>query len=201
MRYTEARELVEAAIDILMEDVMSTNKNKYPMKKIGSTPAPVAKPVAKPAGSSTTPSPAVKMGARNTSARWHRGNRWVLKQYKKANAAKVGNVTEAAKKSTKKAKAAAKPWTEKDNSEHNIKTFQGHIDSLRDAIDYHSRRTPGQWSDRHGYDTKKSIDAKVKDLIGIHRDLIARHKQALANHAAGNYAANRGHYILNHDWH
>ena len=196
MKYTEARELVEAAIDILMEGIdysQNPNKNKYPMKKTGSTPAPVAKP----AGSSTSPSPAVKMGARNTSARWHRGNRWVLRQMKKANAAKVGNVTEAAKK----AKAVAKPWTEKDNSENNIKTFQGHIDRLRDAIDYHSRREPGKWSDRHGYDTKKSIDAKVKDLIGIHRDLIARHKQALANHAAGNYAANRGHYILNHDWH
>ena len=109
-------------------------------------------------------------------------------------------IDEMAKKPTKnKAKEEAKPWTEKENSEHNIKTFQGHIDRLRNAIDYHSRRTPG-WSDRHGHSTKEGINAKVKDLIGIHRNLIARHKQAKANHAAGNYAANRGHYLLNTDW-
>lgn len=90
--------------------------------------------------------------------------------------------------------------SEKEMSTRNIKTYQGHIDRRRDAIDYHSRRKPG-WSDRHGEQTKEGINAKVKDLIGIHATLISKHKKALENHKAGNYGANKGHYLLNTDWH
>lgn len=80
-------------------------------------------------------------------------------------------------------------------STRNIKIYQGHLDRLKDAIAHHSSRRPGEWSDRYGYDTKSSINAKVKDLKRIHKEMTKRHKKALANHAAGNYDANRGHYI------
>ena len=90
--------------------------------------------------------------------------------------------------------------SERGMSARNIKTYQGHIDRLKDVIKYHSSRKPG-WSDLHGNQTQSSIDAKVKDLTRIHKELASRHKKALANHASGNYATNRGHYLLNTDWH
>lgn len=90
--------------------------------------------------------------------------------------------------------------SEKEMSARNIETYQGHINRLEDAIKHHSSRKPG-WSDRYGKDTHSSINAKVKDLTNIHKELTSRHKKALANHASGNYGANRGHYLLNTDWH
>jgi flagellar biosynthesis chaperone FliJ len=90
--------------------------------------------------------------------------------------------------------------SEKEMSTRNIKTYQGHIDRLEGAIKHHSSRKPG-WSDRYGNDTQSNINAKVKDLTNIHKELTTRHKKALENHASGNYGANRGHYLLNTDWH
>jgi|LauGreDrversion4_2_1035121.scaffolds.fasta_scaffold1052871_2 flagellar biosynthesis chaperone FliJ len=90
--------------------------------------------------------------------------------------------------------------SEKEMSARNIETYQGHIDRLEGAIKHHSSRKPG-WSDRYGNQTHSSINAKVKDLTNIHKELTTRHKKALANHASGNYGANRGHYLLNTDWH
>jgi len=89
--------------------------------------------------------------------------------------------------------------SEKEMSTRNIKDYQGHINRLGDKIKYHKGRKPG-WSDLHGNQTQSSIDAKVKDLTRIHKELTKRHKKALANHEAGNYGANKDHYLLNTDW-
>lgn len=89
--------------------------------------------------------------------------------------------------------------SERGMSARNIKDYQGHIDRLGDKIKYHKGRKPG-WSDLHGNQTQSSIDAKVKDLTRIHKELTKRHKKALANHEAGNYGANKDHYLLNTDW-
>ena len=82
----------------------------------------------------------------------------------------------------------------------NIRTWQGHIDRVHDLVKHHQNRKPG-WSDTYrGNVTQKDINAKVKELKGIHKTLTARQKKAVANHKAGNFEANRDHYMLNTDF-
>jgi hypothetical protein len=179
MKYTQAREIVESALDALLNEGMmpsSMEKSKPSMRT-------VKKPTSPSPSSNTPRSPAVKMGERNTNARWRRGNRWALRQIAKNKQA-----------------SAVNEESEKEMSARNIKTYQGHIDRLEGAIKHHSSRKPG-WSDRYGSNTQSNINTKVKDLTNIHKELTTRHKKALENHASGNYGANRGHYLLNTDWH
>ena len=85
-------------------------------------------------------------------------------------------------------------------SSANIRTWQGHIDRVHGLIQHHQNRKPG-WSDTYrGNVTQKDINSKVKELKGIHKKLTARQKKAVANHKAGNFEANRGHYMLNTDF-
>jgi hypothetical protein len=167
MKYTEARELVEAALEIVLsEEITSGNSKENPMTK-------------NKMGYKKPSSPATDAERRERAKKW---------------------VTDFTSDAKKRLASAVNEESEKEMSTRNIKTYQGHIDRLRDAIDYHSRRKPG-WSDRYGNQTQSSINAKVKDLTNIHKELTSRHKKALANHASGNYGANKGHYLLNTDWH
>lgn len=170
MRYTQARELVEAALEILNEMPQTKARKADMLKKIKRETKAY---LGKPGGG--------------------RGLKSLLKQ--DAEEARSGTLYGRGGKKIKKA-SAVNEESAQEMSARKIKDFQGHIDHLRGAIDYHSRRKPG-WSDRHGEQTKEGINAKVKDLIGIHATLISRHKKALENHAAGNFGANQGHYILN----
>ena len=93
-KYTDAmRRHDELQLLDLRESPLSKNKMKYPEKEYNSKEhsKPSMPSVKKPSSPSPSSglSPAVKMGARNTNARWRRGNRWVLKQIKKRQASAV----------------------------------------------------------------------------------------------------------------
>lgn len=97
MKYTQARQLVEAALEIVLnEGMMPRDKMEYSKKEYTSKPSmpTVKKPTSPSPSSGTSPSPVVKMGARKTSARWRRGNRWVLKQIKKRQASAVNEMAQ-----------------------------------------------------------------------------------------------------------
>jgi len=96
-------------------------------------------------------------------------------------------------------KPQPKPWSERENSASNIRQFSRHIKDISNAIRHHSSRKPG-WSDSHGDVKQSHIDKKVNDLTNRHAKMVADQKKALTNHRAGNYGANRDHYILNTDF-
>lgn len=89
MKYGKARELVESAIELLSEGMISMENKPSINKSMEKPTKPVAKPLAKPSAQGrATNSPAVKFGKRTTSRRYlTRGNRWALRQIARNKAA------------------------------------------------------------------------------------------------------------------
>ena len=180
MRYTKAREIVEAALEILSEDLQTNARYAEMGNKIHR--ATVAYNEAKP-GAGRKMRNLLKQDEREAQSGtlYGRGGKKIKNPKKHRDSRPLGEESE------------------KEMSTRNIKDYQGHINRLGDKIKYHKGRKPG-WSDLHGNQTQSSIDAKVKDLTRIHKELTSRHKKALANHEAGNYGSNKDHYLLNTDW-
>jgi hypothetical protein len=115
MRYTEARAIVESAIELLaegdnkynnnksynsMENKPSTNKMEKPTK-------PVAKPSAQ---GRATNSPVVKFGKRTTSRRYvTRANRWALRQIARNKSAVSEAIEQLDEATRKKPSKSSKP--------------------------------------------------------------------------------------------